>query len=116
MELVDVASFFDRVSALDPVPAAAPPLQLPTARVRRASATHLRPTAGSCHQPQCTLPADRVIELHGVDWLVGEGQTDGWEVRTGEVCTAPGGGRANVYRLASWLAEPDAQPMETCSG
>lgn len=113
MELVDVASFFDRVPALDPVSGATlfNCQLLAYDESKRDAFTAYRRIMSA--NPDVSMPADRVVELHGVNWLVGDGQTDGWEqAHRRKYVLHQAAGRANVYRLASWLAgTPDASPL-----
>lgn len=113
MELVDVASFFDRVPALDPVSGATlfNCQLLAYDESKRDAFTAYRRIMST--NPGVTMPADRVVELHGVNWMVGEGQTDGWEqAHRRKYVLHQASGRANVYRLASWLAgTPDSTPL-----
>lgn len=110
MELVDVSSFFDRVPALDPDTGTKlfDCQLLAYDESKRDAFTAYRRIMST--NPAVVLPAGRVVSLHGTDWLVGDGQTDGWERahrRKYVLHQAPE--QAQVYRLASWLAgTPDA--------
>lgn len=112
MELVDVASFFDRVPAQDP----ATGYTLFNCQLlaydesKRDAFTAYRRMMST--NPNVNMPASRVVELHGVKWLVGDGQTDGWEqAHRRKYVLHQAAGTASVYRLASWLAgAPDSTP------
>ena len=113
MELVDVATFFDRVPARDP--ATGTTLfncqMLAYDESKRDAFTAYRRIMST--NPSVTLPADRVVELHGVNWLVGDGQTDGWgQAHRRKYVLHQAVGRASVYRLASWLSgAPSSTPL-----
>lgn len=105
MELVDVASFFDRVPAVDP--ASGHTLfhcqVLAYDESKRDAFTAYRRMMSL--RPDTTLPVDRVVELHGVTWIVGDGQLDGWsEAHRRKHVLHRAGGRAQVYRLSAWLS------------
>lgn len=114
MELVDVATFFDRVPALDPVTGYTLfncQLLAYDESKRDAFTAYRRIMATN---PNVTLPVDRVVELHGVSWLVGDGQTDGWEQahRRKYVLHQAAPAKASVYRLAAWLTgTPSSTPF-----
>jgi hypothetical protein len=113
MELVDVATFFDRVPAIDPVTGHTlfNCQLLAYDESKRDAFTAYRRVMST--NPDVTLPADRVVELHGVNWMVGDGQTDGWEAaHRRKHVLHKAVGRANVYRLAAWLAgTPSSTPF-----
>lgn len=113
MELVDVATFFDRVPALDPVTGSTlfKCQLLAYDESKRDAFTAYRRVIST--NPNVTIPADRVVELHGVDWLVGDGQTDGWEVtHRRKYVLHKAAGRTSVYRLAAWLTGvPSSTPF-----
>lgn len=113
MELVDVATFFDRVPALDPVTGSTlfKCQLLAYDESKRDAFTAYRRVMST--NPLVTLPADRVVELHGVNWIVGDGQTDGWaSAHRRKYVLHKAVGRANVYRLADWLAgTPSSTPL-----
>lgn len=113
MELVDVATFFDRVPALDPVSGRTlfKCQLLAYDESKRDAFTAYRRIMST--NPTVTLPADHVVELHGVNWLVGEGQADGWEqAHRRKYVLHRAVGRAEVYRLASWLSgTPSSTPL-----
>lgn len=113
MELVDVATFFDRVPALDPVTGRTlfKCQLLAYDESKRDAFTAYRRVMST--NPDVTLPADRVVELHGVDWLVGDGQTDGWQdAHRRKYVLHKAVARAEVYRLAAWLAgAPSSTPL-----
>jgi hypothetical protein len=112
MELVDVASFFDRVPALDPVSGATlfRCQVLAYDESKRDAYTAYRRIMSVA--PSVSVPAARVATLLGNTWLIGDGQTDGWgEQHRRKHVLHPATGVASVYRLAGFLTgTPAAQP------
>lgn len=112
MELVDVASFFDKVPARDPVSgrllfkcqvlAYDESKRDAYTAYRRIMSTH----------PDVVIPVDRVISLYGSTWLVGDNQIDGWETEhRSKSVLHRAKGIASIYRLDGFLAgTPASQP------
>jgi len=111
MELVDVASFFDKIPARDPVSGALlfHCQILAFDESKRDAYTAYRRIL-SVH-PDTVVPVGRVISAYGTKWMIGEGQSDGWENehRRKHVLHKVTG-QVSVYRLSGFLTgTPAAQ-------
>jgi hypothetical protein len=112
MELVDVASFFDKVPARDPVSGRL----LFNCQVlaydesKRDAYTAYRRIMST--NPDVVIPSTRVISLYGSTWLVGDNQIDGWDtLHRSKSVLHRAKGVASIYRLDGFLAgTPAVQP------
>ena len=112
MELVDVASFFDKVPARDPVSGRLLFNCQVTAydESKRDAYTAYRRIMST--HPDVVIPSTRVVSLYGSTWLVGDNQVDGWDtLHRSKSVLHRAKGVASIYRLDGFLAgTPASQP------
>lgn len=105
MELVDVASFFDKVPARSPVSHSL------LFRCQVMAYDESRRDAYNAHRrvmstaPDVLMPLNHVVEIYGTTWLVGEEHLDGWdEPHRVKRVLHKASGTANIFRLSGYLS------------